>query len=75
MPIGHSLGSLFVDLRALWQHMFYTLAFMGTQGGIRRPKGLKVTPLHPVLCAMTIVKTDASTTHHFLCKLAQVTFE
>ena len=69
-PIGHSLGSLFVDWRTLWQHKFCICAFMGTRGGIRRPNGLKMTSLHHVLCGITMVKTDVSTTHHFFCEFA-----
>jgi len=67
-PLGHSWGSLSVHLCTLWQHMFRMPAFMGARGGIRRPSGLKVAPLHRGLCAITIVKTDVSTTHHFCRK-------
>jgi hypothetical protein len=67
-PIGHSWASLFVSLCTLWQHMFCIFAFMGVRGGTRRPNGLKVTSLHRVLCAITIVKTDVSTTRRFFCE-------
>jgi len=64
-PLGHSLGSLCSHLRTLWQHMFGMPAFMGIRGGIWAPNGVKVTSWHPVLCAITMLKTDVSTTRHF----------
>ena len=36
VPIGHSLGSLFVDLRTLWQHMFGMPAFIAIRVGFGR---------------------------------------
>ena len=63
------MRSLFVDLGPLWPQMFCIFAFMGTWGGIRRPNGLKVISLHPVLCAINIAKTyEVSTTHNFFCE-------
>jgi len=69
-PLGHSLGSLCSHLRALWQDMFRMSAFRGARGGIRRPNGVKVASLHHGLCAITIVKTDVSTTPHFFAEFA-----
>jgi len=48
------LGSLFVDLRALWQHMFG----MPALGALGAPNALKVMSSCLAFCGITIVKTE-----------------
>ena len=55
-PLGHSLGPLFVELRALWQHMLARLVCGGTQCGNWRLNVLKVTSTHLAGCGQGLQK-------------------